>query len=69
MNAAMRQFTHTYQAAGSYDQAPGHITPQHELLDVETCHDRLAGPGVIRQEEPKGLPWNHLLIDSRDLVR
>ena len=40
---------------------------QH-LADVEAGHDRLAGSGVVRQQEPQGLLRDHPLVDRDALV-
>ena len=58
-----------HQAPRGDDQAPGQVTTQHELLDVEPSHDRLPGAGVVSQQEAQRGAWQHLPVDGLDLVR
>jgi hypothetical protein len=44
-----------YEPARRHDQAPTHVLSQHQLLDVEPSHDRLAGARVISEQEALGL--------------
>jgi len=39
------------------------------LLDQEPGHDRLAGAGVVREQETQRLPREHVLVNRVDLVR
>ena len=57
------------QAAGGDDQHAAGVGPHDELADVEAGHDRLAGPGVVGEDEPQRLAGQHRLVNGRDLVR
>ena len=57
------------QAAGRDDQAALQVTAEHQLLDVEAGHDRLAGAGVVGEQEPQRGPLDQLTVDGLDLVR
>jgi len=57
------------QAARRDDQAALQVAPDEHLLDQESRHDRLAGPGVVRQQEAHGESGEHRLVDRADLVR
>ncbi len=57
-----------HEAPWGDDQDPLGVGPHQELADQETSHDRLAGAGVVRKDEPQRLPGEHRLIDRRDLV-
>ena len=51
------------------DQAALDVGPQQQLLDEQAGHDGLARARVVGKEEAEGLPRQHLIIDSRELVR
>ena len=57
------------QAAGADDQAALQIAARDQLLDQQAGHDRLAGAGVIGQQEAQRLARQHGLVHSSDLVR
>lgn len=57
------------QAPGTDDHASAQVTPQPQFLDEQSCHDRLAGAGIVGKKESQGLPGQHLLIDGRQLMR
>ena len=40
-----------------------------ELLDEQACHDCLAGSRIVRQQEAKRLPGEHLAVHGCDLMR
>ena len=41
------------QAAGRHDQTLADIVAQQQFLDVEPGHNRLAGAGIVGQQEPQ----------------
>lgn len=45
------------------------VSAGDQLLHEEPGHDRLACARVICEQEAQWLPWQHLLVDRRDLVR
>ena len=57
------------QVAGADDEAALKIAAGDQLLDEKAGHDRLAGPGIVRQQEPERLPGKHLAVNGGDLVR
>ena len=57
------------QPAGGDDQAPLQVTAEHQLLDVQARHDRLARAGVIGEQKPQRGPLDQLTVDGLDLVR
>ena len=57
------------QAARADDQAAAQIAADEQLLDEQPGHDRLAGAGVVGQQEPQRLARQHLAVDGGDLVR
>ena len=57
------------QAARRDDQAALEIAADQQLLDQQPGHDRLAGAGIVGQQEAQRLARQHLAIDGRDLVR
>ena len=57
------------EPAGSHDEDSPDVATKHQLLDVQPGHDRLAGAGIIGQEEAQRLPGKHLAVDSDDLMR
>ncbi len=56
------------QVAGHADQAALHVAADHQLLDEQAGHDRLAGAGVVGQQEAQRLAGQHLAVDAGDLV-
>lgn len=56
------------QAAGSDDEHPVQIAAEHELLGVQTGHDRLASTGIIGEKESERGAWQQLSIHRLDLV-
>ena len=57
------------QAAGATMRQRCRSPRTMQLLDVEAGHDRLAGAGVVGQQEAQRLARQHRLVDGRDLVR
>ena len=57
------------KAAGRDDQATMHVLAQDQFLDEQARHDRLAGTGVVCQEEPKRRARQKLTVYRSDLVR
>ena len=57
------------EAARGDDQDAAGVGPHDEFADVEARHDRLAGPGVVGQDEAERLAGKHRLVDGGDLVR
>ena len=57
------------QAARRDDEAAFEIAAGDQLLHQQPGHDRLAGAGIVGEEEAKRLPRQHLAIDRRNLVR
>ena len=57
------------QAARGDDQALLDVVAQQQLLDVEAGHDRLAGAGVVGEQEPQRRARQQLAVDRADLVR
>ena len=56
------------ETPGGDDQNTFGICPHQELADQQAGHDRLAGAGIVCQDEPQRLPGEHRLVDCRDLV-
>lgn len=57
------------QAARGDDGAPGRVAARQQLFDVEPSHDRLAGAGVVSQQETQGAAGQQLRSVNRlDLV-
>ena len=56
------------QAARGDDEAALEVAPDQQLLDKQPGHDRLAGAGVVGQQEAQRLPGQHLPVDGGDLV-
>jgi hypothetical protein len=54
--------------AGRDNQAALQVATDQQFLDEKTGHDRLAGAGVVRQQEAQRLTRQHLAVDSRYLV-
>ena len=57
------------QAARADDQAALQVAAGDQLLDQQAGHDRLAGAGVVGEQEAQRLARQHRLVDGRDLVR
>ena len=57
------------EAARRDDQAALQVAAGDQLLDEQTGHDRLAGAGIVREQEAQRLTRQHLAIDGRNLVR
>ena len=57
------------QAAGADDQAALQVAADQQFLDEQAGHDRLAGAGIVGEQEAQRLARQHLLVDGRDLVR
>lgn len=57
------------QAAGANDQAALQVAARDQLLDEQACHDRLAGAGIVGQQEAQRLARQHRLVYRGDLVR
>ena len=56
------------EAPRGNDKDAAGVGSQDELTDVEPGHDRLAGPGVVGQDEAERLAGEHRLVDGGDLV-
>ena len=57
------------EATRGDDEATVDVVAQDQLLDVEASHDRLAGTGVVGEEEAERSLGEQLAIDGADLVR
>ncbi len=57
------------EAAGADDQAALEVAAGDQLLDEQARHDRLAGAGVVGEQEAQRLARQHRLVDGGDLVR
>ena len=57
------------EAARADDQAALQVAAGDQLLDEQAGHDRLAGAGVVGEQEAQRLARQHRLVDRRDLVR
>ena len=57
------------EAAGRDDQAALEIAADQQLLDQQPGHDRLAGAGIVGEQEAQRLARQHLAVDGGDLVR
>ena len=57
------------QAARGDDQAALQVAAEDQLLDVEPGHDRLAGAGVVGEQEAQRCARQQLAVDRPDLVR
>ena len=56
------------QTAGRDDQAALQVAAEHQLLDVEAGHDRLARAGVVGEQEAQRGSLDQLAVDGLDLV-
>ena len=57
------------QVSRAYDQAAVQVAPGHQLLDEEARHDGFTCARVVGQQETERLPWQHRVVNRRDLVR
>ena len=57
------------EAAGADDEAALQVAAGDQLLDEQAGHDRLAGAGVVGEQEAQRLARQHRLVDGGDLVR
>ena len=57
------------EAARADDQAALEVAAGDQLLDQQPGHDRLAGAGIVGEQEAQRLARQHRLVDGRDLVR
>ena len=57
------------EAARADDEAALQVAAGDQLLDEQAGHDRLAGAGVVGEQEAQRLARQHRLVDRRDLVR
>ena len=56
------------KAAGGDDQAPLDVLAEDQLLDVEPGHDRLAGAGIVGEQEAQRGARQELAVDRAQLV-
>ena len=56
------------QAAWGDDQAALQVTAEHQLLDIQARHDRLARSRVVGQQEAERRAVQQFTVDSLDLV-
>ncbi len=56
------------QAAGRDDQAAPDVLAQDQLLDVEARHDRLAGAGIVGEQEAQRCARQQLAVDRAQLM-
>jgi len=57
------------QIARTHDHAALQVAPRHQFLDQQSGHDGLAGSRIVGQQETERLPWQHRLVDRRNLMR
>ena len=57
------------QAARATIRQRCEVAADDQLLDEQPGHDRLAGAGVVGEQEAQRLARQHLAVDGRDLVR
>ena len=57
------------EAARAHDQATLQVAAGDQLLDQQTRHNRLAGTGVVGEQEAQRLARQHRFVDGGDLVR
>ena len=57
------------KAARAHDKAPLKIAARDQLLHEQARHDRFAGAGIIREQEPQWLTRQHRLVNGSDLMR
>ena len=58
-----------HEAAGADHEAALQVAARDQLLDEQPGHDRLAGAGVVGQQEAQRLARQHGLVHRGDLVR
>ena len=57
------------QAAGTDHQTALQVAAGDQLLHQQAGHDRLAGTGIVGEQEAQRLPRQHRLVDRGDLMR
>ncbi len=57
------------EIAGAYDHAAVQVAADEQFLNEQPGHNRLAGAGVVREEETERLPRQHFAVDGGDLMR
>ena len=57
------------QAAGTHHQTALQIAAGDQFLHQQSGHDRLAGAGIVGQQEAQRLPRQHRLVHRGDLMR
>ncbi len=57
------------QTAGANHKTALEVPSCNQLPDEQARHDRLAGAGIVSQQESQGLPWQHGVVNRGDLVR
>ena len=65
---AQLAFPVAHEPSGRHDENAANSAARQHLADVEAGHDRLAGPGVVCQQEAQGLLGDHPLVDRDALV-
>ena len=65
--AISRRQLPTRPAGGDDEDAPQEPAGEH-LADVEAGHDRLAGAGIVGQEEAQSGLLEHVVVDGNPLV-
>ena len=58
-----------HQTSRTDDETPPGVAPRQQFLDEQPGHDRLAGAGVVGEQETQRLAREHRFIDRGDLVR
>jgi hypothetical protein len=58
-----------YQTSRRSDQHPADQAARQHLADIESGHNRFAGPSVIRQQEAQTRLRQHMLVHGNALVR
>ena len=56
------------KTAGADDEAALQVAPGDQFLHQQTCHDCLAGTGIIGKQEPERLPGQHGFVNRGYLV-
>ena len=51
-----------HEYAWRHDEAALHVSPDHEFLDEEACHDGLVGARVVGEQEAQRLAREHLAV-------
>ena len=57
------------QAAGTHHQTALQVAAGDQFLHQQSGHDRLAGAGIVGQQEAQRLPRQHRLVHRGDLMR